>query len=357
MKLLRAKFQNFRLLRDLELEFTSDPAKNLTVIRAANESGKTTILHALQWALYGDDALPSRGEGFRLHPIDWDINDSRPIPITATVEFEVTTYRLRRAGGAMRETRRRYRLVRSAFETVDSQHRDASTVNLFALNETGASPIDVPEALINEELPPELRDVFFTDGDRALSFIEADVARSTKRERVERAIHSLLGLGVIDGAIGHIRKSAAAVNKKARQVGGSSELRNIASKLEKNEETSNKLEDDLKDAKQQFAAFEEKVSETDRKIAIALQRGDKEKLQKDLENTRREIKQLDDQLVAANKEHSELFRSRSIATDLLTPFLSRAYKKLEELHDQGKIPNTTIPGSSGSALGRGLYLW
>jgi len=50
---------------------------------------------------------------------------------------------------------------------------------LFALNETGASPIDAPEALINEELPPELREVFFTDGDRALSFIEADVALST----------------------------------------------------------------------------------------------------------------------------------------------------------------------------------
>ena len=347
MKLLRAKFQNFRLLRDLELEFARDPAKNLTVIRAANESGKTTILHALQWALYGDDALPGRGEGFRLHPIDWDTNDSRPVPIAATVEFEVTTYRSRRSGSAMRETRRRYRLERSAFEAVDSQHRAASTVNLFALNETGASSIDAPEALINEELPPELRDVFFTDGDRALSFIEADVSRSTKRERVERAIHSLLGLGVIDSAIGHVRKSAAAVNKKARQVSGSSELRNIASKLEKNEETSNKLEDDLKDAKQQFAAFEEKVNETDRKIAIALQKGDKEKLQRDLENTRRKIKHLDEQLVAANKEHSELFRSRSIATELLAPLLSRAYEKLEELHDQGKIPNTTIPVLQG----------
>ena len=347
MKLLRAKFQNFRLLRDLELEFARDPAKNLTVIRAANESGKTTILHALQWALYGDDALPGRGEGFRLHPIDWDTNDSRPVPITATVEFEVTTYRSRRSGSAMRETRRRYRLERSAFEIVDSQHRAASTVNLFVLNETGASPIDAPEALINEELPPELLDVFFTDGDRALSFIEADVSRSTKRERVECAIHSLLGLGVIDSAIGHVRKSAAAVNKKARQVSGSSELRNIASKLEKNEETSNKLEDDLKDAKQQFAAFEEKVNETDRKIAIALQKGDKEELQRDLEDTRREIKQLDEQLVAANKEHSELFRSHSIATELLAPLLSRAYEKLEELHDQGKIPNTTIPVLQG----------
>ena len=45
----------------------------------------------------------------------------------------------------------------------------------------------------------------------------------------------------------------------------------------------------------------------------------------------------------ANKEHSALFRSRSIATDLLAPLLGRAFEKLEELHDQGKIPNTTIP--------------
>ena len=93
MKLLRAKFQNFRLLRDLEIDFSSDPDRNLTVIRAANESGKTTILNALQWALYGDAALPGKGDGFRLHPIDWEAADGRRVPITASVEFELTTYR------------------------------------------------------------------------------------------------------------------------------------------------------------------------------------------------------------------------------------------------------------------------
>jgi len=342
MKLLRAEFENFRLLRDLEMEFSSDSDKNLTVIRAANESGKTTLLHALQWALYGEAALPGKGDGFRLHPIDWDGSEGKRVPITATVEFELTTHR--RTAGEMRETRRRFRLVRSAFEDVDSQsRRSSSTVKLFALNDTGATPIDAPEALINEELPPELREVFFTDGDRALSFIEADVALSTKRERVQRAIRSLLGLGVIDDAVKHVRKSAAEVNKKAKQVGSGSELNRIASRLEAIDEDWTRLEDDLEDAKQQFAAFDEKVNETDRKIAAALQKGDKEKLRKALESTKNEIKQLDNQLVAANKEHSALFRSRSIATDLLGPLLRKAYHKLEELHEQGKIPNTTIP--------------
>ena len=342
MKLLRAEFENFRLLRDLELEFSSDPEKKLTVIRAANESGKTTLLHALQWALYGDAALPGKGDGFRLYPIDWDGSEGKRVTIMATVEFELTTHR--RIAGEMRETHRRFRLVRSAFENVDSQsRRSPSTVKLFALKEAGAAPIDAPEALINEELPPELRETFFTDGDRALSFIEADVALSTKRERVQRAIRSLLGLGVIDDAVKHVRKSAAEVNRKAKQVSSGSELKKIASDLEAINEDLTRLEDDLEDAKQQFAAFDEKMNKTNRKIEAALQKGDKEKLRKELEITLNEIKQLDKELVTANKEHSNLFRGRSIATDLLGPLLGKAYDKLEELHDQGKIPNATIP--------------
>ncbi len=342
MKLLRAEFQNFRLLRDLELEFSSDSQRKLTVVRAANESGKTTILHGLQWALYGDVALPGKGERFRLHPIDWDVSNGKRVPITATVEFELTTHR--QVGGELRETRRRYRIVRSAFEDVDSQTpRSASTVKLFALKNTGASSIDAPEALINDELPPELREVFFTDGDRALSFIEAEVALSTKRERVQRAIRSLLGLGVIDDAIKHVRKSAAAVNRKAKQVDSGGELSKIATLLETLYNDCEKLEADLEDAKQQFGAFDEKVDEIDRKIDAALQKGDKEKLRKELERAKGEIGQLDSQLVAAKKEHSALFRSQPIATDLLAPMLAGAFDKLKELHDQGRIPNTTIP--------------
>ena len=162
--------------------------------------------------------------------------------------------------------------------------------------------------MINEELPPELRDVFFTDGDRALSFIEADVALSTKRERVQRAIRSLLGLGVIEDAIKHARKAASDVNKQAKQAGAGGELNRIASRLEMIDDETSRLEVDLEDAKQQFSAFDEKVEETDKKIATALQKGDREQLKKDLETAKRKIKQLDDQLTAANKEHAALFR-------------------------------------------------
>lgn len=342
MKLIRAEFENFRFLRDLNLEFSTDPARKLTVIRAANESGKTTLLHGLQWALYGDDALPGKGEDFRLHPIDWQATDGRRVPITATVEFEVTT--MRRSASGMREQHTRYRLIRSTFEEIDSTaRRPRSVVKLFALGDTGTSPIDAPEALLTDELPPELREVFFTDGDRALSFIEADAKQSTKRDRVQRAIRSLLGLEVLKEAIKHVRIAAAEVNKHARQIDASGELNVIATRLEAIEKDSVDFEGVLDDAKQQFAAFEEKANDTEKKIATALQRGDKEKLKKDLEQTKRRLKQLDEQLAAANKEHSALFRSQALAHDLLAPVLVGAYAMLDELREQGRIPNTTIP--------------
>ena len=166
---------------------------------------------------------------------------------------------------------------------------------------------------------------------------------STKRGRVQRAIRSLLGLGVIDDAIKHVRKSAAEVNKKAKQIGGGGELNTIATRLEAMENDREQFQADLDDAKQQFGAFDEKVDEIDRKIAAALQKGDKKKLRQDIDHAKGEISQLDSQLKSANKEHSALFRSQSIATDLLAPVIGRAFEELEELHDQGKIPNTTIP--------------
>jgi DNA sulfur modification protein DndD len=343
MKLIRAEFQNFRLLRDLELQFSIDPKRKLTVIRAANETGKTTLLSALQWALYGDSALPNKGEDYRLHPIDWDDSTKRRVPITVTVDFELT--RVRKGPSGLVETRRNYRIVRSAFEEVSGKmwQRSSSTVKLFEMAEQGASPVSDPEAIINDELPPELREVFFTDGDRALSFIEADVSVSTKRERVQRAIRSLLGLGVIEDAIKHVKKASAEINKEAKGIGSGDKLSGIASQLEQIENEVTKLEADLEDAIKQFTTFDEKVSEIDKKIEATLQKGDKEKLRKDMEHVLKQIKQLDAQIEAANKEHSHLFRSAELSRDLLEPVIVAGFQKLADLHDKGKIPNTTIP--------------
>ena len=242
------------------------------------------------------------------------------------------------------KTRRQYQIVRTAYEEVGSDsRRSPSEVKLIALNSTGTPSIDKPESTINDELPPELREVFFTDGDKALAFIDADITLSTKRDRVQRAIRSLLGLSVIENAIKHVRKTAANVNKEAKQLDGGSELSDIAARLESIEEESSKLEVALADAKRQFSAFEDKLNEIDKQIEAALLRGDKEQLKKDLDAAKKEIKRLNGQMDANRKGHSDIFRGHALAEGLMAPVLRPAYEKLDELHDQGKIPSTTIP--------------
>jgi DNA sulfur modification protein DndD len=344
MKLIRAEFENFRLLRQLKLDFSTDSQKKLTVIRAENETGKTTILNALQWALYGEDALPGKGQDFRLHPIDWDASDGARVPISAQVDFETTTVRHSPRRGLI-ETTQQYRIIRSAHETLNGTKwdRGPSTVRLFQLTDTGSVPVTPPEAFVNEELPIELRDVFFTDGDRALSFIEATVSVTTKRERVQRAIRALLGLGVIEEALRHVKRAAADANRAAKGLGSDSKIAEIATKVDQIDRDCAGLEDKIADAKAQFAAFDERLADIQKKIDAALVKGDREKLKRDIEQAEKHLKQIDNQLGAAARDHSDLFRSLALGRELLAPELEKGLAKLGDLHEKGRIPSTTIP--------------
>ena len=345
MKLIRAQFENFRLLRDLELDFSTDNIRKLTVIRAENETGKTTILNGLQWAFYGDDALPGKGLDHRLHPIDWETLERTQIPISVQVEFEITKLRQRRKGAESIETKERYCIIRSAYETLNDQDykRSPSNVKLFLLTDKGSKPIEPPDAWIAEELPVELRGLFFTDGDRALRFIEATETLKTKRERVEIAIRALLGLGVIEDALKHVRKTASKINKEAKDIGEDEELITITAQLEQIENQSEELEEKIKDSSYQFAVFSEKLDEIQKEIAAVLSRGDREKLKSDLAETKSRLESLDTQRDEAGKAHANLFTHLFLARDVLSSVLGKSLAKLSDLRDKGKIPHATIP--------------
>ena len=341
MKLIRAEFENFRLLRDLTLDFSTD--KTLTVIRAENETGKTTILNGLLWALYGDNALPNEGKDYRLHPIDWDISNGDQVPISVQVDFETTG--LWHSSRGPIETRRHYRIIRSAFETLDGTEwkRISSTVKLAQIENTGSEFVKYPEAEINDELPSELRDVFFTDGDRALSFIESTVSNATKRGRVQKAIRSLLGLGVIDNALNHVKKTAAEVNKAAIGIASDEKQAQIATKLEQLDRAIEDRDKRREEVKLQFAEFDEKLSDVQKAIYAALIKGNRKKLEHDIKETKQQLKRINDQQADAIKEHSSLFRNLPLSRDLLAPVLEKSLGKLNNLRDQGKIPQETIP--------------
>ena len=335
MRILRARFENFRLLRDLDMDFSTDPGKPLTVIRAENESGKTTILTALQWGLYGDDALPGRGRDFRLHPIDWSVTGGEAITISVEIDFEVVSSRSGRSDT--------YRIIRSVNESVSGSdwERSPSTIKLWQLQDTGGMSILYPEARVERELPPELREVFFTDGDRALSFIEADTR--DKRKRVQSAIRSLLGLDIIEKSLGHVHQAGIGVNRRAKKIVSDSELEAVTSRLDAIAGESEKLEAEIADAEEQFNAFRKRAYDVQKDIDDVLIKGDKEKLQRERQTVANQLEQTDKQIDDAANDHAQLFRSLALSRDLLAPILKDSIGKLNELREQGKFPKTAVP--------------
>ena len=336
MKLLRAHIENFRLLRELTFEFATGATRNVTVIRAANESGKTTLLTALQWGLFGDSALPEAGTNYRLSPLDIPGEASIAVPVSVEIDYEIPN----RTGLVQQ-----YRIIRSVVETprrAGSWERGRAKVSLFNLTPSGATPLDNPEAHIRPHLPADLREVFFTDGDRALSFIEGN--RTDQMKRVEGAIQSLLGFDTVEKARDHARRVGSDLNRRIRKDLGSREkLQKITDELATFEQRLPTLDTEIKDAKEAFDQLEDLERQADNTLADALRQGNKDELVRALADTERKRKAAQRDSVQAARDHANLFRSELLAKHLLSRPFSKAKALLEGLHSQRQIPSQTIP--------------
>ena len=144
MRLLRAHIENFRCLRDISLEFSTDRNRNVTLIRADNGNGKTMLCTALEWGLYGDAALAETG-----YP-------------PASADSVACDYEVPLALGATH----RYRIVRSASGAIRGD------VQLFSLLPAGPVPIEDPESLIRTHFPEDRRQILFLNDTRCATFTE-----------------------------------------------------------------------------------------------------------------------------------------------------------------------------------------
>jgi DNA sulfur modification protein DndD len=326
MRLIKARFDGFRLLDGAEFDFSTNPQKNVTVIRAANESGKTTLLSALQWALFGDEALPGS-----YTTISMDIPEGKVGTTTAEITYEVET-----AKGT-----RRFRLVRSLSDRAGSSNRPKSSVELEEVKPTGNDVVPNVESYLGQHMPADLREVFFTDGDRALSFIEG--RRADQQKRVRRAIEQLMGLPLLDLALEHVKKAEREIRAKADRVAGDDKLKEVRAQLEALDEAIPDTEAKLATAAEEIANLGDLYSRADRALQDALKRGNKEEVAADLAKVEKQLAASEARKRAADVEQAGLLSGLEFAKEMMGPKLKAAGKILEELRKKGQIPNSTVP--------------
>jgi DNA sulfur modification protein DndD len=339
MKLLSAHFSNFKLLRDISLDFSVDPKRPLTVVRAENASGKTSLLVALTWAFYGTRALED--PSVRIGPVYWPIG--QPCPISVDVQFD--HYMPSRLRGRVQIGEKRFRLVRSITETPRDRGFDRTNdrVDLFSLSERGATSLDSPELVLDELLPKDIKDIFFTNGDAAMVFISTRAGRTTKRDQVKEAIRALLGIGLLEGSQDHLTRVKSRFTKQMADKASNVDLANLARALGEEEERSKSAAEERKNAERQIEALSRSCEMLERKLQEMLKAGDYEQLaeqRRKLFASKESFAKVADDLA---EQHRELFGAESLSWFLVGDKCTAALAELEKLHQKGVIPKTAVP--------------
>ena len=326
MILERLVLENFRQFKGRQVMVFSDlRERNVTIVHAENGFGKTTVLKALLWVLYGRDGLmgtDGREEDFE-----------KPDAIV----HEGTALRARdpnavfaRVQLTFRHDDDRYILTRQLSLAQQRLSAKQSTLSLEVMRDGQTFTQDRPQQRIQAIVPDGISKFLFFNGER-INYLAAE----RNSGQVTEAIRQMLGLSLLQTTIDDLRHQNVRGKLKA-------ELKECASE-EKREllERQAVLEVELEDMKAERAQVQANVAATakeletiDNKLAL-----------------NREAQDLQARRVKLTTERERLARSRDdvtqrlaklVAEDGYTLFTSdlvgRGREIVARLRGEGRIP-------------------
>ena len=333
MRLESAHIKNFKLLENVDLTFSTDSQRPLTVIRAENGSGKTSILYALRWAMYGARGIPT---GMRLTSAARP--PARPVTVQVRAEFTTTDPY---SGDEVR-----YRLIRSCEETPgddDSFHRSPDQLRLLRRTSAGEEDIeDGKEGLIRKLLPLNLADVFFTNGDDVQRFISSgQQADRERQEAVHSAIRQLLGLDDVEATEKHLSSIARNLKRELADDGGE-ELQAATAALEAIQERVAETKKELTTISERIDGVAEQIRTDERELDGIRGIGDLDTIQARIRELEGDLAQLGTHESGIRGQMKDLLQSEALSWRLIGPQLQQGLGILDDLADRKVIPGAAI---------------
>lgn len=199
MKINSIALKNFRQYVDQKIEFTHLPGKKVTIVHGENHIGKTTLVKALIWCLYGDSSV------YKEDPIlvNRDLENGS-ISIGQTVSVSVAI-ELEHNGFDYTITTKQDYIYKGDHEQYFSPVlRDPTRYIVKMDGEGNTQPIGNSE--IDREiegiLPRNLRDYFFYDGENN----KIDDASGTKN--LKDAVRNIMGLDIREKLVQYFARDA-----------------------------------------------------------------------------------------------------------------------------------------------------
>ena len=192
MIIKQIKLTNFRqFMGEHVIEFSTDKEKNVSVILGSNTCGKTTIVGAFIWGLYGVNNLKEPKMLLNSVLAQKLTFGSQDVSVEITLNHDNKDYIILRT----------QRFSKSA--TGDSVRGNAPELKVSYVVESGETiPVNPAECqnVIESILPQALSDYFFFDGERIKSI--------NTKANVKDAVRGLMGLDVYSAGMDHLNPNS-----------------------------------------------------------------------------------------------------------------------------------------------------
>lgn len=279
MRIQKIELENFRQYGGtVVLNLSCDKKKNMNIIQGVNGAGKTNMMNAINWCLYGSEENLGKYAG-KKQPI---INDTllSELPPGRSVEARVSVTMIdshgrpyvfeRKICGRKKQDGKYYVEPHSDFHAYQQKGEDMKE-----------SIID-KNFLVNRILPKGVKGFFFFDGERLDDFFKEE--NSTQ---IRDAILDVSQLSLIDRVIKHLEKTISSIRSGLRNK-GTEEIEFITKEIEELERDRDdwrnkkqKLEPELLEIIKQISVIDQKLKMSSVPLVKHLQK-ERERLQQEV---------------------------------------------------------------------------
>jgi DNA sulfur modification protein DndD len=331
VKLISAAIKNFKLLDDVRFDFSTDPNRPLTVIRAENGSGKTSLLYALLWGLFGEEGLDK--EARVLRRTSAAAPSGVPVEVEVTIVFEHSDP----VGGVSK-----YRLTRMQQETpkdgTDNVERGAQHVTLVELTPSGEETRH--SEILQNLFPQRLKDIFFTNGEEVQTFIAGGTAADTQ-SLVHESIRQLLGLDDLEKLSNDLKAIVTKYQREAAKNAGE-DVAKAQQKYEETQKFATDLSADLQILDSSMAEMSRQDAQWEKQLAEYQGNGNLTDLTRRRAVLKLDLEGLERQRSAAISRLRLLMTSEDMTWSLIEPTLEKGMGVLRDLYDKNVIPGVSL---------------
>ena len=313
----------FRFYGDCIISCVADGEKNVTVIRGENGTGKTTMLNAFYYCLYGDVTpplfIPKMLNELAGHELQEGCTTEAKVEITFVDKgIEYTAIRKRSY------VKRNDSIADLGDEDFTILQKSAKTGNSIEITD--------PKGFFENIIPNNLRGFFFFDGERIDRLAKVD-----GRDEIREAILNILGLTKLEDLKGHLEQIVTELTreqKRYRKDGIDKDLYDdydaLRTQKVKMEGDLTKVKDDMRLATENIDRISDFLSNFNSATINALE--------EDRKNTEAFEKRLATDIKAKNKELMKL-ATQKFKHNLVAFAFDDVFKYLEGKREKGELPS------------------